>query len=244
MVREVRAIGYQLDRPFVVESSAFESTFGVRATPLEEALEATVEWYRTRARAPRKGRGVAFAKGVAVFTLDNVLIGLAILAVRSLVSAVPKLSVMELGIAVAAGLYWLPLLRRASIGIVRRLRPRPSPPSAAPPASVGPASPAPESSPRVPECAVSPYGRRVHGGNARAIRDIDKQVARGSEIDLRVHNQGFQPRPTVTGKFGGEDQWQTQSLMTVRGLGSDDCRRVLDDAIRVNHIAADVSAEP
>jgi nucleoside-diphosphate-sugar epimerase/mannose-6-phosphate isomerase-like protein (cupin superfamily) len=134
MVREVRAVGYQLDRPFVVDSSAFERTFGVRATPLEAALEATVEWYRTRARAPRKGRGVAFAKGLTVFTLDNVLIVLAILAVRSLVSVVPKLSVIELGIAVAAGLYWLPLLRRASIGIVRRLRPRPSPPSAAPPA--------------------------------------------------------------------------------------------------------------
>jgi nucleoside-diphosphate-sugar epimerase len=129
MVREVRAVGYQLDRPFVVDSSAFESTFGVRATPLEEALKATVEWYRTRAREPRKGRGVAFAKGLAVFTLDNVLIVLAILAVRSLVSAVPKLSVIELGIAVAAGLYWLPPLRRASIGIIRRLRPRLSSPA-------------------------------------------------------------------------------------------------------------------
>jgi nucleoside-diphosphate-sugar epimerase len=124
MVREVRAVGYQLDRPFVVDSSAFESTFGVRATPLEEALEATVEWYRTRARAGRKGRGVAFAKGLAAFTLDNVLIVLAILAVRSLVSAVPKLSVIELGIAVAAGLYWLPVLRRASIESASRNAPR------------------------------------------------------------------------------------------------------------------------
>jgi hypothetical protein len=122
IVREVRAVAYQFDRPFVVDSSAFESTFGVRATPLEEALEATVEWYRTRQRAPREGRRVAFAKGLAVFNLDNALIALAILAVRSLVSAVPKLSVIELGIAVAAGLYWFPPLRRASLGIVRRLR--------------------------------------------------------------------------------------------------------------------------
>jgi hypothetical protein len=35
MVREVRAVGYQLDRPFVVDPSAFEQTFGIRATPLE-----------------------------------------------------------------------------------------------------------------------------------------------------------------------------------------------------------------
>ncbi len=56
MVREVRAVGYQLDRPFVVDSSDFEQAFGVRATPLEEALKATVEWYRTRAREPRRSR--------------------------------------------------------------------------------------------------------------------------------------------------------------------------------------------
>jgi nucleoside-diphosphate-sugar epimerase/mannose-6-phosphate isomerase-like protein (cupin superfamily) len=124
MVREVRAVGYQLDRPFVVDSSAFERAFGITATPLEEALTATVRWYRARAAEPRPGRGVALAKGLAVFTLDNVLIGLAMLAVRALVVAVPALSAWELGIAVAAGLYWLPPLRRASLGVVRRMRPR------------------------------------------------------------------------------------------------------------------------
>jgi nucleoside-diphosphate-sugar epimerase/mannose-6-phosphate isomerase-like protein (cupin superfamily) len=133
MVREVRAVGYQFDRPFVVDSSAFEQAFGVRATPLEEALKATVEWYRARAREPRNGRGAAFAKGLGAFTLDAVLIGLAVLAVRSLVSAVAQLLGIELAISVAAGLYGLPPLRRASMGIVRRLRPRPSPSSAAQP---------------------------------------------------------------------------------------------------------------
>ncbi|HEY5148140.1 MAG TPA: NAD-dependent epimerase/dehydratase family protein, partial [Polyangiaceae bacterium] len=48
MIREVRAVGYQFDRPFVVDSSAFEETFGIGATPLEEALAATVRWYRAR----------------------------------------------------------------------------------------------------------------------------------------------------------------------------------------------------
>jgi len=122
MVREVRAVGYQLDRPFVVDSSAFEKAFGVRATPLGEALAATVEWYRARARRPQQGRGSALARGLGVFTLDNVLIGLAVLAVRALVRFVPALSVVEIGVAVAAGLYWLPPLRRAVIGALRGAR--------------------------------------------------------------------------------------------------------------------------
>jgi nucleoside-diphosphate-sugar epimerase/quercetin dioxygenase-like cupin family protein len=130
MVREVLAVGFQLDRPFVVDSSAFEQTFGVAATPLDEALGATVAWYRERAHEPRPGRGAALAKGLGVFVLDNVLIGLAVLAVRSLVAAVPWLSIVQIGIAVAAGLYWLPLLRRASISVVARMRARLSPASA------------------------------------------------------------------------------------------------------------------
>jgi nucleoside-diphosphate-sugar epimerase/quercetin dioxygenase-like cupin family protein len=130
MVREVRAVGFQLDRPFVVDSSAFEQTFGIGATPLDEALSATVAWYRERAPGPQPDRGAAFAKGLGVFVLDNVLIGLAVLAVRSLVAAVPWLSIVQIGIAVAAGLYWLPLLRRASISVVARMRARLSPASA------------------------------------------------------------------------------------------------------------------
>ncbi len=120
MVREVRAVGYQLYQPFVVDSGAFERTFGVRATPLQEALAGTVAWFR--AREPRLGRGVALAKGLGLFTLDNLLIGAAVLAVRSLVHLAPALSVVEIGIAVAAGLYWLPPLRRFAIGVFRRTR--------------------------------------------------------------------------------------------------------------------------
>jgi hypothetical protein len=91
------------------------------------ALTATVAWYRARAREPRKGRGAAVARALGVFALDNLLIGLAVLAVRSLVAWVPALSVVEIGIAIAAGLYWLPLARRASIALVRRIPPRPLP---------------------------------------------------------------------------------------------------------------------
>jgi len=46
MVRELRETRYQFDRPFVVDSSAFESTFGVVPTPIDEALKATLEFYR------------------------------------------------------------------------------------------------------------------------------------------------------------------------------------------------------
>jgi nucleoside-diphosphate-sugar epimerase len=127
MVREVRAVGYQLDRPFIVDSTAFEGAFDMAATPLEAALTATVDWYRARAQEPRKPRGAAAARVLGVFALDNLLIVLAVLAVRSLVVSVPALAALDIGIAVAAGLYWLPLLRRASIAVARRIRRRPSP---------------------------------------------------------------------------------------------------------------------
>ena len=83
-VREVRAVGYLFDRPFVVDSTAFEQTFGVRATPLTEALTATVEWYRARAQEPRRRRGAAFMKGFGAFTLGGLLSWLAKPAVRAL----------------------------------------------------------------------------------------------------------------------------------------------------------------
>jgi nucleoside-diphosphate-sugar epimerase len=45
LVRELRETRYQFDRPFVVDSSAFESTFGIAPTPIDEALDATLEFY-------------------------------------------------------------------------------------------------------------------------------------------------------------------------------------------------------
>jgi nucleoside-diphosphate-sugar epimerase len=127
MVREVRAVGYQLDRPFVVDSSAFEQTFGIRATPLAEALAATVDWFRARSRQLRPERRAKLMGALGMFTLYNILIGLAILAVRSLITALPFLSAMQMGVAVAAGLYWLPPLRRAALRLARSLGTKPSP---------------------------------------------------------------------------------------------------------------------
>ncbi len=48
LIRELKEIRYQFDRPFVVDSSAYEATFAVRATPLDEQVKATVEWWRAR----------------------------------------------------------------------------------------------------------------------------------------------------------------------------------------------------
>ncbi|MEV5237829.1 NAD-dependent epimerase/dehydratase family protein [Streptomyces cinnamoneus] len=48
LVRELKEIRYQFDRPFVVDSSAYEAAFAVRATPVDEQVEATVEWWRER----------------------------------------------------------------------------------------------------------------------------------------------------------------------------------------------------
>jgi nucleoside-diphosphate-sugar epimerase len=38
---------YEFEKPFVVDSSKFEKTFGMRATPMKEAIKATVAWYKS-----------------------------------------------------------------------------------------------------------------------------------------------------------------------------------------------------
>jgi len=37
---------YEFDQPFIVDSSKFEQTFGMRATPMREAIRATVDWFK------------------------------------------------------------------------------------------------------------------------------------------------------------------------------------------------------
>ncbi|MEU5591835.1 NAD-dependent epimerase/dehydratase family protein [Streptomyces sp. NPDC020298] len=48
LIRELKEIRYQFDRPFVMDSSAYEAEFTVRATPLDEQVRATVDWWRGR----------------------------------------------------------------------------------------------------------------------------------------------------------------------------------------------------
>ena len=45
-VRELKEMLYEFEEPYIVDSSRFESTFGVHATPLDEAIPVTVEWFR------------------------------------------------------------------------------------------------------------------------------------------------------------------------------------------------------
>ncbi|MFD0568060.1 hypothetical protein ACFQ0T_00610 [Kitasatospora gansuensis] len=48
MLGELREVQYQFDRPFVLDSQAYTATFGEAPTPIDEALGATVEWWRAR----------------------------------------------------------------------------------------------------------------------------------------------------------------------------------------------------
>ncbi len=195
MVREVRAVGYQLYRPFVVDSSAFEKTFGMRATPLLEALTATVDWYRARAREPRQGRGAAVVKGLSIFIFDNLLIGVAVLAIRLLVRVMPTLSVIEIGIAVAAGLYWLPLLRRASIALVRRGRPRRAP-SFVPPHLRYRVFEGPSTQIRILETAAETNGARLLFEQTVAVG--------GGRPPRHVHRKQTESFRVVSGRLGIE----------------------------------------
>jgi len=49
-VRAVREQLYQSERPWVVDSRKFERAFGWSATPLPDAVAATVAWFRNQAR--------------------------------------------------------------------------------------------------------------------------------------------------------------------------------------------------
>ena len=45
--KETVEMMYEFDRPFMVDSSKFEKTFGLKATPVKEAIRETVAWYRS-----------------------------------------------------------------------------------------------------------------------------------------------------------------------------------------------------
>ena len=47
-LRELPELSYQFDRPFVIDSTAYSSTFGEEPTPADQALAATVAWWQRR----------------------------------------------------------------------------------------------------------------------------------------------------------------------------------------------------
>jgi nucleoside-diphosphate-sugar epimerase len=44
--KETVEMMYEFDKPFIVDSSKFEKTFGMKATPMREAIRETVYWYK------------------------------------------------------------------------------------------------------------------------------------------------------------------------------------------------------
>ncbi|MFY9934114.1 MAG: NAD-dependent epimerase/dehydratase family protein [Streptosporangiaceae bacterium] len=56
VMRGLAEMSYQLDEPFVLDTSKYESVFGAAGTPLAAAIASTVAWYRTQHDpAPRGG---------------------------------------------------------------------------------------------------------------------------------------------------------------------------------------------
>jgi nucleoside-diphosphate-sugar epimerase len=48
-IRELVEMLYEFEEPFVVDDSKYIRAFGSGATPLDEALRRTLDWYRQRA---------------------------------------------------------------------------------------------------------------------------------------------------------------------------------------------------
>ncbi len=44
--KEMVEMMYEFEQPFIVDSSKFENTFGIKATPMQEAIGKTVAWYK------------------------------------------------------------------------------------------------------------------------------------------------------------------------------------------------------
>jgi nucleoside-diphosphate-sugar epimerase len=49
-VREMQEVRYQFERPFVIDSSAYQTTFRTPPTPMQDALAATLAWWTGQGR--------------------------------------------------------------------------------------------------------------------------------------------------------------------------------------------------
>ena len=54
VIGAVLEMTYQFESPFVMDHSAFSAQFGMSPTPLPQAIDATVAWYRTHAAQARE----------------------------------------------------------------------------------------------------------------------------------------------------------------------------------------------
>jgi nucleoside-diphosphate-sugar epimerase len=46
-VKEMVEMLYEFDQPFIMDSSKFERTFGMKATPMRDAIRETVAWFKS-----------------------------------------------------------------------------------------------------------------------------------------------------------------------------------------------------
>jgi nucleoside-diphosphate-sugar epimerase len=46
-MKEVVEMLYEFEQPFIVDSSKFEKTFGMKATPMRDAIQETVKWFKS-----------------------------------------------------------------------------------------------------------------------------------------------------------------------------------------------------
>lgn len=46
-LRESVEMLYEFDQPYIIDSSKFENTFGMKATPMRQAIKETVAWYKS-----------------------------------------------------------------------------------------------------------------------------------------------------------------------------------------------------
>jgi nucleoside-diphosphate-sugar epimerase len=51
-MREYLHTLYQFSEPWVVDTDKFRATYGNHATPLDQAIATTLEWYRNRGAVP------------------------------------------------------------------------------------------------------------------------------------------------------------------------------------------------
>ncbi len=65
MMREMEEVRYQFVEPFELDSSAFEQTFAVAPTSLDQGLAETVKWWRVGAAPASRGRAGANAPSEA-----------------------------------------------------------------------------------------------------------------------------------------------------------------------------------
>ena len=53
-VREIVEMLYEFEKPFILDSTKFEKTFGMKATPIEQAVRETVAYFRAHPKSESK----------------------------------------------------------------------------------------------------------------------------------------------------------------------------------------------